>query len=306
MLFIKDFLQHLFPERSDISELSVLCLTTSNPVYLIFNADSATPEFAIRLSKSENFLDSYRTHQKLYEQLGDMIAKPLHIKKVENQFFFVEAGLNGIPWYQLADRFSANDEWLNIKRLAISRLNTFQEAIKQAPDWCLQIELGNSLRKQYEECSAFNIALPKAIENLVNQYSFQLDKLAPINTFFQHGDFSLNNLLFHENSSYIIDFEDFGMTCLPLHDEFSLALSFCAAGQANQNTLIKPEIHLCLSRSSWTKVLPTDVFPALFLHHLLLRLGKWGHAKERSEHCNWLLEILESFTADPTALFDKK
>ncbi len=60
----------------------------------------------------------------------------------------------------------------------------------------------------------------------------------------QHGDFSLNNLMVSPDSMAVIDFEEFGLTRMPLHDAFGLAFSF----QHSQNDQCPIPLKDCLEQ----------------------------------------------------------
>lgn len=296
MLFIKNLLNELYPHRVDIQEISILCLITSNQTYLIFNKNEDIPEFVIHIVTNENIRDLFIKYQELYDLLGNTIARPLHLIQKKKQYYFIESGLKGTPWFELSQKVKKNSSWKKIKHQAIDTLYTLHTAIKKSSFGEHDINPGKSLMEQYQQCVSMNIELPENIEEVVKKFVNKLDQLGTVNSFFQHGDYCLNNLLFDDDITHIIDFEDIMMTTAPLHDEFSLALSFFSLIETSQQQQqLAAEIKFCLTNSYWKDAFDNETIQALFLHHLLLRLGRWSHNKKRKKFKEWLLLLLNDY-----------
>jgi len=101
----------------------------------------------------------------------------------------------------------------------------------------------------------------------------------------------------------IIDFENFGMTSLPLHDEYSLGLSFYQLSPKNYKTSLRSEINYCIWEKQNSLGFSDEVIAGLYLHHLLIRLGAWSELENRAEFRNWIFEKLDFFLNDPKSLF---
>jgi hypothetical protein len=297
MRFIKQLLQKLYPERNDIETMSLLSLTTSNPVYLIFNQTSPVPEWVIH-TVNKQYKEIFTKHQELYSILGHTIAEPLLFIHHQQQFYFIEKGLNGSPWFQLNQRIQSKQQWQKIKEQASNTLILFQHAVLKSSFGQHTILLGESLRNQYKHYLNINSVIPTLSEK-VEQYAKQLDQLLHFTSFSQHGDYCLNNLLFHNEHVYIIDFEDIDLTTAPLHDEFSLAISYYLLINSQNSKSIHAEINFCVSQSYWCNQFSQQEKQALFLHHLLLRLGYWSSNNKRQQFKTILMEMLIKFIQDP-------
>jgi hypothetical protein len=92
----------------------------------------------------------------------------------------------------------------------------------------------------------------------IEQQAGALDSLGEIVSQYQHGDFCLNNLLLSDSSAAIIDFDEFGRTSMPLHDEIGLALSIADLSPY-------PEV---------SRMPKHEQLPGLYLHHLLWRINQ--------------------------------
>jgi len=117
----------------------------------------------------------------------------------------------------------------------------------------------------------------------------------------QHGDFSLNNLLVSGDSVGIIDFDEFGETSMPLHDEFGLALSMRlsqeGAGDLSCATCLDSSVRYAAERGRYDE----RVVEGLLLHHLLWRIRRSLASPARSALRQSLLTILNAFAANPGA-----
>ena len=93
-------------------------------------------------------------------------------------------------------------------------------------------------------------------------------------TVWQHGDFSLNNLLVTNDSIAIIDFDEYGGTLVPLHDAFGLALSVPLTQNGRCPLSMAECIRLCVGPPRRDAAIPPIHLPALLMHHLIWRLNQ--------------------------------
>ena len=301
MIQIETLIRKHLPKLCKNYTLSTLCLCTSNPTYLIFIDNSHTPDLVVRLSQSEDICHVHQITKRLHEIMGNLIPEPLLLLKDNGQNISIQKGVNGQPWFQLSEKYASAAKIEKIHTRAIEALNQLHHTIASSSDWTTSIQLGDTLRKRYQQCINSGVALPAETETLVEQFSKSLDEVGELSTFPQHGDFCLNNLIFGEKETHIIDFEDFGVSAMPFHDQFTLALSFHQLSLRSSRITLENAINNCISKTLIQPGLVTSHLPGLFLHHLLLRLGTWS--QDRLEYRQWLLSILENFINSPNALF---
>lgn len=286
--------QILFNDQSFLSspKNSFLSLFTTNNIYLIFN-DSDHPDFALHEIDENDIEKQFDTKVKLFEILGDMVAEPLKVIKNHGNLYLVERGLRGKPWFQIATQSKNN--WSQIKTQSLLALNHFQKSISTEKTWHREINLAGELKKQYLESCKYNQLDTPNIRKHYDYFFSQLANVNNVNSQFQHGDFCINNILHDQERTHLIDFEDFGKTSMPLHDNFSLALSFFhIQGSTNFKDLTN-EINLCLSYSKLSPNFSKEVISALFFYHLMFRLGSWSNKETRSNYKKWILIILDIF-----------
>lgn len=295
MIYIESLAKELYPELSGRT-FSTTCLCTSNPVYLIFTDNHTHPEIVIRLSDSDSISQAHKTLVELYKFLGDLVPEPLMQTRHGPQYVSVQKGLRGTPWFQLAGNIITIEQWENLKTEAISTLDRMHQGIQSSDNWTRICSPGEELRQCYQNCLDSEVSLPAETESLVSILSDQLDELGNITAFPQHGDFCLNNLIIEDNKMHIIDFEDFGLTYMPLYDQFTLALSTYQLAPDIAHTSLTENIDQCISSSLDRLQIDRQYASGLFMYHLLLRLGEWS--KNRLPYREWLLTILEMFILD--------
>lgn len=272
----------------------LLCITTSNPVFLAFSNINA-PEYVIHNAEQGEF----KIRQDLYKALNPKVSKPLaHIIKDE-QSYIIESGLPGKPWFQLLKSKSLTMD--DVKKRSFDTLKEFEQRVGSVEHWIGLINVVDVFNRQFKQSHSirkFTSPIVSACSELVKS----LPEEYQVKGTWQHGDYCINNLIFAEEQTYIIDFEEFGDTLMPLQDEFSLALSFYIQRETQTLDLLSKDIDYCL------KGLDRNLIPLLsllFIYHLLFRLGSWGENPNRSYICGWLQNILTEHIENPGRLFSK-
>ena len=301
MIHIKSLFFDLFGTNSH-NQPNIIRLSSSNPVYLIFN-NSAYPTCVVKEIDKENGEQLFNITNFLHSQAPNLIARPVAISEKNNVHYYIEEGLNGLPWFQLSQTINGFDEWASIRDVALNSLTSLQQATKINPHWHKNISPSQELLKVFNQCSIEEQELKNKLHEKVIVYGDLLAELGEIKSFNQHGDFCLNNLLFNKSDAKIIDFEDFGATYFPLFDEFTLALSLYSQTPTHLKTSIKLEISTCICQNIDEMLVEERHFPALFLYHLLFRIGKWSNNPKRDEFRQWLISILREFIKSPDKYF---
>lgn len=305
MLFIQTVARQLVPEWNANTKLSIACISTTNPVYLVFTTQNSHPELVIRRADSEDICKTHNITKQLFSEVGDLIPEPITIFNFCNRNFAVQKGVKGTPWFQLVQGMSTSTQWNELRDRAMTALTQLHKGTTAIESWHTECAPGKELRSYFEKCIATGIKLPLQVKQQVEIMSQQLDALGRIKVFPQHGDYCLNNLIIDTEAIHIIDFEDFGITSMPLHDEFSLALSLYSQAPKDINTSIFHELNMCATPSANIFGIDAEMLPGFFMSHLLLRLGEWSHGARRKQYREWLTLILERFTTEPHLFFDQ-
>ncbi len=297
-MFLKELVKNIAPQYEQLDNLSFVNLCTTNPLYLVFYQNGEYPELVIRKADSAMVIQAHHVNEQLYKIVGDLVAKPVTITTFSHHKVTVVKGLAGKPWFQISQSYDNQEQWNNIRNRALQALQRLQQGIKSVPQWRTEYHLGNELRKCYENSLASGAVFSPNVTTQVNILIEQLSEFTHIPAFSQHGDYCLNNLMIHEKDINIIDFDDFGMTSMPLHDEFSLAFSMFSCAPRKIKTSLKNEINQTLKVVLKKTEITKEMVPGLLMYHLLLRLGEWSAGERRKPFRDWLITVVEQYAKD--------
>ena len=181
---------------------------------------------------------------------------------------------------------------------AISALETVQRAIGTYEEWRCRITPADELMAQLRECTAHD-TLGDGTVRRIEGMAEALRSLGVIEGHAQHGDFSLNNLLFDTDSVRTIDFDEFGLTSMPLHDETGLALSMLALAPPSLTSPV--DDYLAAMRQSWgARAWPDEIQSherAFVIHHVLWRINKSHGIDRRVAVKRWLIDLLRTLAS---------
>lgn len=304
MDYVKEIVAQVVGDASP-ADWSSACLATTNPVYLLFSSTQSLPAYVVRVTSSAQGC----THDigvLLHKATGDLVPTPIAMVQQDGKRFSIQRGVPGAPWFQIAQHYATTAQWSHLKTLAIDALQEFHRRIGCAlPEERQLIRPDEELVLAYQAFRQINGVVPSGLEARVNDCKMALESLGEIRGVPQHGDFSLNNLIIQEDPLQvtIIDFEDFGITQMPLYDEFTLALSFTSAAPNALKVELHQELSSSIKASSASTGYNRKVIEGLFLFHLLTRLGHWSLGIKRQPYRLWLLSLLDIFLDNPETLF---
>ncbi|MDO6442523.1 phosphotransferase [Marinobacter sp. 2_MG-2023] len=295
MNFIKSFLSTTDLLPNNFSKLSIACISTTRPIYLIFTESDDYPMYVIRKISDDHDLHSSNIHKKIYQLAGNFLPEPVGIYIHEGKKYDVQRGVKGVPWFQLKAKIRSKNAREQLEKRIWKTLREFQHTISQSEyNIIKKIQPHEELKKARlaylstgETLSGqLKIILERAIDDL--KYSTTCPSIP------QHGDFCLNNLIIDTNHITVIDFEDFLITKMPLYDHFSLALSLPSCGNepAKRANVFS---HSSIVTSANALSIHEELIRWHFLHHLLLRLGPWSNSVKRAPYRASLKRILDSF-----------
>jgi hypothetical protein len=301
LLEIPHLVRDLIPRARSIEAMSVACVHTTRPKYLVFAADNRRPAYVVQFGPGDQMERTHHALVRLHPRLPDVIAQPLVCAKIgADEYVQIQAGLPGLPWFRVADLCRSRKDWLTLIERGLGVLARLQAAIAECREWNGYVHPGRALRERVQtspEASAPSAAA--AIE----KWAEALDRLGYVPASWQHGDFSVNNLLIGASAIGVIDFDEFGETMMPLHDEIGLALSF-PQSQPDLCPLSTAEcLQVCLRHALRRVSLNGDCVRGLVLHHLLLRIESCSGLPSRAGLRARLARSISELIDNPDALF---
>ena len=273
---------------------SVVAVRTTHPKYLVFDGDAARPVCVVEFGDRMRLSRRHHILEQLHERLPDAVPASVCCKQwSEDIYTHIVAGVAGVPWFRLSDRIRTPADWRALLDCAVAAMHLFHEAIATVPQWRSEVSVACALNGQLRRALTCRTRLPR---DVIEQLLAAVDAapLAPVASVWQHGDFSLNNLLITSHGAAIIDFDEFGRTSVPLHDAFGLALSFPLSQAGRCPIRVVECLSACLERYGDSHAIDEAAVRPLLLHHLLWRINECEPHPTRAALRARLLDVLTS------------
>jgi hypothetical protein len=279
---------------------SVASVCTTRPKYLVFDTDSSRPACVVEFGEPERLMRIDRVLRALRARMPSGIPASLCCTEWRRgTYVHVQEGLAGAPWFRVSEGIASEAQWRTLLERSVDAMRRLHVATRRLDAWTGRVQVATELDRQLALCRDRGITLSSAALARAGEWGRDAAVAESLATCWQHGDFSLNNLLVAPDSVAIIDFEEFGGTSVPLHDAFGLALSV-ALSQGNACTLPRQEcIHACVTTALADEAIEPGCVPALLLHHLLWRVNQCHGLPRRTPLRQTLLSWIDQLAAAP-------
>jgi hypothetical protein len=303
ILDIPSVLRRFVTSEPAAGAISVARIETTTPVYLAFDAIGGAPRWVVRIGESDRLRRVHRILETLHVDAPDLVPRSLCCEPFQGtDWIHIQSGLAGRPWFRLRQSIRSDSQWTGIQAQARGALIALHGAIERQPTWTAQVDAAAELRRQIQRVAALGL-LSSGHRRVLDLGQRSLDAFGVVWSKHQHGDFALNNLLFSAAGAAVIDFDECGQTAMPLHDEFSLALSFDEMMPLDASSGIGTYVTGCLADTVERSPRLGGALEGLFLHHLLWRIAQCADMANRARMRSRFLDLLERFARDPRAPF---
>jgi len=293
ILEAEDAVRRFAPQLVKGETLSVARVQTTRPKYLVFGANPETPVCVVQFGASDELERLHHILQRLEPHLPALIPKAIALEPYGRGLHaHIQGGLAGAPWFRIRQECRTERRWMEILNLSVDALRQLQSAVRKEGCWTRTVSPADELRTQLQ-LSLRHISIPDDTVRRVNAAADSLDCLGKIESQAQHGDFALNNLLIQNKVVRIIDFDEFGMTFMPYHDETGVALSLLALAPAAVNATVFDYLAAIRQerRDRRDGAGLDEHLPALIIHHVVWRLNQ-SRDRRREEVKAWLVGVL--------------
>ena len=300
MLDIVSIVDELLPGLLTGANPSVASVCTTRPKYLVFDTEPTRPACVVEFGEPERLMRVDRILRALRVKMASGIPASLCCSEWQRgTYVHVQEGLPGAPWFRMAEGIASEAQWRRLLERSVDAMRRLHVATRRLDAWTGRVQVAEELERQVALCRSRDIALSAGTLARIEQWGADASAAGPLATCWQHGDFSLNNLLVAADSVAIIDFEEFGGTSVPLHDAFGLALSVTLS-QGSDCTLPQQEcIRACVNTAVADEAIEPGCVPALLLHHLLWRVNQCHGLPRRAPQRQTLLAGIEQLAAAP-------
>jgi phosphotransferase family enzyme len=299
MLEIVSLVRQLAPGLLQREDASVACVCTTRPKYLVFNRKSKQPACVVEFGPAERLVRVDGILSELHPRFPSGVARPICCRSITNGTYVqIQEGLGGMPWFRLSDGLSSPNDWRAVLDRAVHAMVRLHAATREVAAWSGSVLAGAELRRQAALCNRDARQLSEPVLDRIRALSQALDTAGPMRSCWQHGDFSLNNLLVSETAVSVIDFDEFGGTLAPLHDAFGLALSVPLSQSDSCPLTLAECITQCVEPARRDERIAAEHLPGLLMHHLLWRINQC-HGLERRNALKrvllgWVVELAET------------
>lgn len=296
MLEVVSLVQQFLPGLLKSKRPAVACIQTTRPKYLVFDDDSTLPACVVECGDAERLLRVHDILLELASRAPGLVARSLYCGHVHGAtFVHIQEGLPGVPWFRVSDGLATFSDWRHLLERAISAIIQLHSAIGEVPEWTGHVDVRAELVRQVKLLESRGISLSVGVQRCVKEWVkvFGANEFRP--SIWQHGDFSLNNLLIARDSMAVIDFDEFGGTLVPLHDAFGLALSFPLSQERSCLLALVDCVMACVEQNLTDGTIAKVQLPGLLMHHLLWRInqchGLVGRAALRRVLLGWVDDL---------------
>jgi hypothetical protein len=209
------------------AKASILALQTTRPLYMVFDSTSEHPDLVVEHGTREEICSFGALLRQLGTHSQDLVPRSVDEFAIAgtDRWLHVQTGLPGCPWFKLGERFTSDDERQAVVRRAAEALRRLHDSIAQNSAWSRLIEPATAMSEMIERARSIDLNISSAAWLALEGASVSLRPLGSFRWHVQHGDMCLNNLLIADESVGVVDFEEFALTNMPLHDEIGLAIS---------------------------------------------------------------------------------
>jgi hypothetical protein len=296
MFEVVPLVERLVPGLLRHGRPSLACVCTTRPKYLVFDGDASRPACVVEFGNEARLTQIDRILSTLQKRMpAGTVPRSLSCTHWQDGVFVhIQEGLPGVPWFRLADGLAAPGAWEALLTRSVSVMRHLHTATRDVPEWTGSVDAGTELARQAELCRRNGTPVGDEVFRRVAEWQRDLVRAGRIRAWWQHGDFSLNNLIVSHNSMAVIDFDEFGGTLVPLHDAFGLALSMSLSQEGRCPFSLAECLKACVRGSLTDAVVSTEQLPGLLLHHLLWRINQCEGVARRAR----LREILIGLARD--------
>jgi len=273
---------------------SVLSVRTSERKYLVFSDTSDIPAFVIQPGKKETLLKLYDVTSRLHNVLPERIPAPITVlEDRRNRHYLVQKGDDGIPWFSIRQRIGKDLKLEDIVNHSIEALSAFHTATSSQCDWTRRIHLANYFVDLENTLYNKNVIDQKYRNQFLEYCTSILNRHGNADCFYQHGDFCVNNLMYKDQGSTIIDFEQFGDVFIPLHDEFNLTTSLLTLHPSRSLETAETVWRKTIQNNKYDSLLNSDTVKVFLIMHIIWWLLEIDDIEHRSLRKNNYLRALK-------------
>jgi hypothetical protein len=300
ILELPALVSQLICPRSGEKPLSFIGVRSTKPVFLAFREQSRDPDFVVTVGGEEDVKRLHDVLLRLHRTIPKLTPESIAVAGLpDGRFIHLRSAVPGVSLNSAAGVLHL-DDCRRLRARAFDVLRELHATIDAVPAWHSRISPSGDLRQQLGICSKHGVPLSQRARRCVGSCVEDLAGLGELTCHWQHGDFCTANLMVAGGDLRIIDFDEFGLTSMPLHDQFGLALSTHELISADGPWGPLPnDVQACLAPVLSAQPTLAGHVRGLFVHHLLWNVSQFHSQRSRARRVKAVLKLLEEFAAAP-------
>ena len=280
------------------SHPSVACVRATHQKYLIFDGDPSRPACVVEFGDETRLRRIDSVLHALHPLCPREVPRPLAcVPWGPGEVMHIQQGLPGVPWFRLFETLNAPGAWHALLDRAVAVMSRLHGATAAVPSWAGPVDIAGALAEEARVSRAAD-ELP-ALDDAVARCLDRVGAASLLPAVAQHGDFSLNNLMVASDGIAVIDFEEFALTRIPLHDAIGLGLSFSMSQDGQCPISVRDCVERCIGGPAAIARFDDDVLRALLLHHLVWRINQSRGQAARARLRATLIRLAEAVAMAP-------
>jgi hypothetical protein len=272
LLEVGNLVRRVAPGLLSDDDVTVVRIHTTRPLFAVFQGHADSPACVVHMGSRQELETTHNVLRRLLAKRPALVPASLVCEPwIDGVYINIRSGLKGRPWFALPDRIRGLTEWYELAERGAQAVNLLHETIRESPEWVEKVTPADEMRRLVARgrkiCVPFVTGVWERLDAAVNE----LEALGEMSWWAQHGDMCLNNLIFGPEVVSVIDFEEFGLTRVPLNDEMGLAFSAhdLSGGDADTFAIFFAR---CVRGTLCRYPMLRGAAHGLLLHHLLFRL----------------------------------
>ena len=215
ILEVVSVVRHVLPGLLQDATPTVACIRTTRPKYLVFDHNSSRPVCVVEFGPVDRLLRVHQILSELHNRVPGLVPRSLCYAPWQcGMYVHIEEGLAGVPWFRVSDRLTMTADWRCLLNRAVNAMVELHCAIREVPAWVGNVSIRAELTHQACLAESRGISLSTRALRCIDEWAGVFGEAESQSGIWQHGDFSLNNLLVSADSLAVIDFDEFGSTLM--------------------------------------------------------------------------------------------
>ncbi len=281
-------------EDASADEYSLACPYYTTPMYLIFHPRQSHPVYVMKTGDHEKLTRVFESSKWLYGKVPETIPEPVSLLPLNDDVWaFVQRGLPGDPWLRVIGEHNTTRSCLRLRDSAFGVMTRFHDVVRTNADWKKRYSIGEDFDRVCHKIEQ-GTELSSPVARFKDRVKWILNDMGDVDSFWQHGDFVINNLIFSKDHIGVIDLDDFGECSAPFLDNFALAFSINSLASMNCDWhSLDDDVRACIPETSYSEEQMLAFFGFFLFRSFGETMENTRRIQIRKQYLNHLQDVAE-------------